>query len=384
GCIRVRIVHGTGRLRVVCEDDGRGIDTQAVGRAAEGKGWLAAGPAASLDMPAAIRLLLRGGLTTTRTATEVSGRGVGLDVVRTAMARLGGELTINSTPGRGTIVALEVPVVLTAIEALAVESGGAQILLPLESVQRVMRTEATAIHRSVQGEELRVGSEVIPYAALHRLVPSPAGTVRPGRRHVTVVIIEGETGTAAVGVDRLLGATEAVVRPLPALADAAGHVAGAALGANGAPRLVLDARALAAAIGAAEAEGAAPVAARRPILVVDDSLTTRMLEQSILESAGYEVHAAVSAEDGLERARRQEYALFLVDVEMPGMDGFTFVEQTRADPALRHVPAMLVTSRGSPEDRQRGRDVGAQAYIVKSEFAQGEFLNRVRQLVQVN
>lgn len=381
GCIRVRIAHGTGRLRVVCEDDGRGIDTQAVGRAAEGKGWLAAGPAGSLDMPAAIRLLLRGGITTTWTATEVSGRGVGLDVVRATMARLGGELTINSIPGQGTIVALDVPVVLSAIEALAVESGGAQILLPLESVQRVMRTEASAIRRSVHGEELRVGSEVIPYAALHRLVPSPAGNVRLGRRHVTVVIIQGETGTAAVGVDRLLGVTESVVRPLPALADAAAYVAGASLGANSAPRLVLDARALAVAIGAAEAEGPAPVATRRPILVVDDSLTTRMLEQSILESAGYLVDLAVSGEDALRRLRECHYGLLLVDVEMPGMDGFALIEQLRLDPAWREIPAILVTSRESRHDRQRGLAVGAQDYVIKGEFDQRRLLRRIGELL---
>jgi len=381
GCIRVRIVHGTGRLHVVCEDDGRGIDTQAVGRAAETKGWLAAGSAGSLDMSAAIRLLLRGGVTTTKTATEMSGRGVGLDVVRTAMARLGGELTINSTPGRGTVVALDVPVVLSAIEALAVECGGAQILLPLESVQRVMRTEASAIHRSAQGEELRVGSAVIPYAALHRLVPSPTGNVRPGRRHVNVVIIQGEAGTAAVGVDRLLGATEAVVRPLPALADAAAHVAGASLGADGAPRLVLDARALAVAIGATEAEGVAPVAARRPILVVDDSLTTRMLEQSILESAGYLVDLAVSGEDALRRLRERHYSLLLVDVEMPGMDGFALIEQLRLDPAWREIPAILVTSRESQHDRQRGLAVGAQDYVIKGEFDQRRLLRRIGELL---
>jgi two-component system chemotaxis sensor kinase CheA len=116
--------------------------------------------------------------------------------------------------------------------------------------------------------------------------------------------------------------------------------------------------------------------------VVDDSLTTRMLEQSILESAGYAVHAAVSGEEALEQARRQPYALFLVDVEMPGMDGFTFIERTRADPALRDVPAMLITSRSSAADRQRGREVGAQAYVVKSEFAQAAFLEQVHQLVQ--
>jgi two-component system, chemotaxis family, sensor kinase CheA len=106
-----------------------------------------------------------------------------------------------------------------------------------------------------------------------------------------------------------------------------------------------------------------------------------MLEQSILESAGYEVDLAVSGEDALDRAARRQYSLFLVDVEMPGMDGFTFIERTRSDPVLRNVPAVLVTSRASPEDRQRGANVGARAYIVKGEFDQTELLEQIRQLV---
>jgi two-component system chemotaxis sensor kinase CheA len=127
--------------------------------------------------------------------------------------------------------------------------------------------------------------------------------------------------------------------------------------------------------------GPVPPAKRLSILIVDDSLTTRMLEQSILESAGYDVDTATSGEEGLVKARQGEHALFLVDVEMPGMDGFTFIEQVRADPELQSTPSILVTSRMSPEDRQRGRDVGAQAYIVKSEFDQGFLLDRIRALV---
>ena len=117
------------------------------------------------------------------------------------------------------------------------------------------------------------------------------------------------------------------------------------------------------------------------VLVVDDSLTTRMLEQSILESAGFDVDLATSGEEGLVKARAGRYALFLVDVEMPGMDGFTFIERIRADPHLRNIPSVLVTSRTSPEDRQRGHDVGAQGYVVKSEFDQGVLLERIRTLV---
>jgi two-component system chemotaxis sensor kinase CheA len=117
------------------------------------------------------------------------------------------------------------------------------------------------------------------------------------------------------------------------------------------------------------------------VLVIDDSLTTRMLEQTILESAGYEVETAASAEEGLVRARARRFALVLVDVEMPGMDGFEFVARTREDPALRATPAILVTSRHSPDDRRRGEEVGARAYIVKGEFDQEHLLRTIRLLV---
>jgi two-component system chemotaxis sensor kinase CheA len=117
------------------------------------------------------------------------------------------------------------------------------------------------------------------------------------------------------------------------------------------------------------------------VLVVDDSLTTRMLEQSILESAGYEVTLATSAEEGLELARTRPFRLFVVDVEMPGMNGFEFVAETRQDPRLRAIPAILVTSRNAPADKLRGAEVGARAYIVKSEFDQGQLLATIRTLV---
>jgi two-component system chemotaxis sensor kinase CheA len=117
------------------------------------------------------------------------------------------------------------------------------------------------------------------------------------------------------------------------------------------------------------------------MLVIDDSLTTRMLEQSILESAGYEVDLAVSGEEALEKAQRQRYGVFIVDVEMPGMNGFEFIARTRSDPVLRDTPAILVTSRTDPQDKRRGKEVGARAYIVKTEFDQAELLDAIRRLV---
>jgi two-component system chemotaxis sensor kinase CheA len=157
-------------------------------------------------------------------------------------------------------------------------------------------------------------------------------------------------------------------------------VAGASLDAEGNPQLVLDPDGLIAVARRGDAIELESTPARLPVLVVDDSLTTRMLEQSILESAGYEVELAMSGDEALDLVGRTRYALILVDVEMPGMDGFTFIERIRSDPALRDIPAILVTSRAAPEDRQRGRDVGAQGYIVKSEFDQAELLTMIRSL----
>ena len=122
--------------------------------------------------------------------------------------------------------------------------------------------------------------------------------------------------------------------------------------------------------------------AKRPsVLVIDDSLTTRMLEQSILESAGYEVDVATSGEEAIEKARGKQYGLFLVDVEMPGMDGFEFVSRTQADASLRTVPAILVTSRSATEDRRRGEQVGARGYVVKGEFDQVYLLRLIREFM---
>jgi two-component system chemotaxis sensor kinase CheA len=152
---------------------------------------------------------------------------------------------------------------------------------------------------------------------------------------------------------------------------------------DGNPRLVLDvAGFVAAAMRRAAADpGDIGPPRRLPVLVVDDSLTTRMLERSILESAGYEVDLAASGEEALTMARRRRYGLFLTDIDMPGMDGFTFVTTTRADPDLAEVPAILVSSRSDPEDRRRGAEAGASAYVVKGEFDQGELLAHIRKLM---
>jgi two-component system chemotaxis sensor kinase CheA len=379
GRVTLDIAREGRRIVFSCTDDGAGVDLDAVRRAAQRKGWLA--PATQeLGAQALLQLLLRGGISTAKVVTEVSGRGIGLDVVRDAVERLGGDVAVHTAAGQGTTVRLMVPLPIASLEALIVEAEGVVASIPLDAVQRTLRHGAQEIARTAQGDSMVHDGKVIPFISLSRVL-QPAAPLRTGR-FGSAVIVHGAGALAAIGVDRLLGTASVVLRPLPEFSPATRVVAGASLDVEGNPQIVLDPDGL---VSEAQRAGPQPQeleAARVAVLIVDDSLTTRMLEQSILESAGYIVHAAASAEDGLEQARRHRYALFLVDVEMPGMDGFTFIERTRADPALRDVPAILVTSRSSPEDRQRGQEVGAQAYIVKSEFVQAEFLQRVQQLVQ--
>jgi two-component system, chemotaxis family, sensor kinase CheA len=382
GRVELSIERRGHRLAFVCRDDGRGIDDEAVRRAALQRGVVGAAEAKGLDREQTLALLLRGGLSTSGSVSEVSGRGIGLDVVREIVARLQGEVSLSSDAGSGTTVELCVPVTLSSLTVLFADVAGAKVGLPLSAACRTFRVAPGETARSGGCEVVVDAAEAVPFmrlaAALARERPR-----QDASRACSAILFQDDAGRVAIGVDRLLGVESVLVRPLPPLAPSSALVAGVALDGAGAPQLVLDPAGLAAAVRAGtRGRSEAPPPARRPVLVIDDSLTTRMLEQSILESAGYEVDVAVSAEEALARARQQRYGLFVVDVEMPGMDGFEFVARTRGDPALRETPAIMVTSRGSAEDRRRGEEAGASAFIVKSEFDQARLLRTIGELMR--
>lgn len=368
GELRLEVERCGRQVRFVCSDDGAGLDLPALRQAARAKGW----PEAEGEEAALLQRLLQGGLSTAARVDGLAGRGVGLDLVRDTAARLGARLSLSHEPGRGTRVELLAPLRLAALDTLLVEAGGRRLHLPLQAVQWVL--PASALGENGLSHE----DQLLPYADLTQALDPGAA---PGHLGSVVLLAVGDR-RAALGVERLGGAACVLLRPAPVLHPDSPLVAGVTLDANQHPRLVLDPAALVAHAQACRGRPQRPPAAAPAplVLVVDDSLTTRMLEQSILESAGYRVDLAVSAEQALAAAQRQRYDLFLVDVEMPGMDGFGFIERTRADPQLREVPAILLSSRDAPEDKRRGQAVGASAYIVKSEFAQQDFLRQVRAL----
>ena len=385
GHVRLVVERRGGRVAFVCSDDGRGIDVEAVRKAAVAQGIVPASEAASLPADKVIALLRAGGLTTSHDVTELSGRGIGLDVVRATTFRLKGEMSIRSEPGRGATVELQVPISIASLQGLVVEAAGALAAIPLDAVRQTLRVRDAEIAHAATSDSILHEGHVIPFLPLDHMLRRPASASLASGRHRGVwsaVVVQAGDRRVAVGVDRLLGTSNIVMRALSGVVEADPVVSGASLDAEGNPQLVLDPGGL---VTAAErGRGMASQQAdprQAPVLVIDDSLTTRMLEQSILESAGYEVELAVSAEEGLAKAHGRRYSLFIVDVEMPGMNGFEFVAETRSDAALRDIPSILVTSRNAVEDRSRGEQVGARAYIVKDEFDQGYLLKSIRTLI---
>jgi two-component system chemotaxis sensor kinase CheA len=290
-------------------------------------------------------------------------------------------MSIRSEPGRGASVEVRVPISIASLQGLVVEAAGALAAIPLDAVRQTLLVRDSEIAHSAESDSILHEGRVIPFLPLDRILRHPCLASRNHGDWAAVVVQAGDR-RVAVGVGRLLGASNIVVRALPGVVEADPVVSGVSLDAEGIPQLVLDPEGLVAAAerGRNAASGEAEPR-RAPVLVIDDSLTTRMLEQSILESAGYEVELAVSAEDALMKAHDRRYSLFIVDVEMPGMDGFEFVAQTRSDSALLDIPAILVTSRNAMEDRRRGEQAGARAYIVKGEFDQGQLLQTIRTLI---
>lgn len=392
GQVRLEVLRRGSQVAFVCTDDGRGIDVEAIRKAAVARRILPAAEAKALSAEQLIALLGSvgaPGLTTSSDVTELSGRGIGLDVLRATLSHLKGEMSIRSEPGRGVRVEVQVPVSIAALQGLIVEAGGARLAIPLDAVQQTLRVHDTKVVRSVEGDSILHAGKVIPFLMLELILGRPSCVPNLGHRVnsriCSAVVVQAQGRCVALGVERLLGSASIVMHALPSVVAADPVVAGASLDADGTPQLVLDPAGLVAAgersRGVTYKAAAQSHAQSAPILVIDDSLTTRMLEQSILEAAGYQVELAVSAEDGLLKAHAQRHSLFIVDVEMPGMDGFGFVGQTRADPLLRDIPAILVTSRDAVDDRLRGQRVGASAYILKGEFDQMQLLQTIRSLI---
>lgn len=360
-------------LRITVRDDGAGIDTTRLQEAAARRG--VALPAEVMD------LAFTPGLSTRPDVSAVSGRGVGLDAARAALEQLGGSLQIDSHPGSGTAVHLTTPVTLAVLRVVLVRAGRELVALPTSSVDRVAQVDRRAL-RQVEDAVLltldRRSVRAVSLAGALGFTGDTADSSMGGQ--LGVVVPRG--GDVVLVTDGLLDELEAAVHPVPTRLAGAPGLLGVVVTEGGVPALVVNPVAVGRSAPSLRlATASEPQLAPARILLAEDTVTTRALERSILEAAGYSVAVAVDGADAWQQLQADGADLVVSDIDMPRMSGFDLCRKIRSSPRLRELPVVLVTSLDSPEDRQRGLEAGADAYVVKAEFQQGTLLDTIARLL---
>ncbi|KZD06196.1 hybrid sensor histidine kinase/response regulator [Oceanibaculum pacificum] len=367
-------------VTVTIADDGRGLDLAAIRRTAVARGLLSEERAAALveaDIPA---LLWSSGFSTSAFISDLAGRGVGLSVVKDRVENLGGSVAISSRPNVGMSITLTLPNSLSLLRGLLVRSGGQPFLIPATAVECVLRASTATIAAIGGRQVLRQDGRDIPVADLASVLESDASREAPSH----CIVLQTERPVAIL-VDTLVGVTSVLPRTLGEPLDRVRNVSGATLLPSGEIAFILRATDIAAGLEAGLVVRRNPTddtSTGRPetVLVVDDSVTTRIMEKNLLEASGYEVRIAKHGLDALDILKRERIDIIVSDVDMPVMDGFELTSRVRADPALSGIPVILVTALESPEDKRRGMDLGANAYIVKSQFDESQLLDIVRRV----
>jgi two-component system, chemotaxis family, sensor kinase CheA len=367
GRVELSAVPRGSMVEVVVSDDGRGVSREAIE---------AAGREESLA-----GLLARPGYSTAGEVTDLAGRGVGLDAVKAYVNALGGNLNIRSQPGHGMDVVLLLPLGLALTQVLLFERGGEVYGAPLTAVEEVVMVTKTFTLQGQRALEVRGSSlPVTDVAAILGMAAPPLAGSSPA------IVVSAGGRRVVTTCDSLIGAGEVVVKPLgPVLAGLADYIGAAVLGDGRIALLVASAtltRQAPDAAGAAEPEPSPAPATAPKILVVEDSFSVRELQRSILETAGYPIVTARDGRDALAVLDRDsQIALVLTDIEMPELDGMDLTRAIRANPARSSLPVVIVTSHGSDDERRRGIEAGADAYMVKSGFDQQTLLATVERLV---
>jgi len=386
GVVRLTARHEGSSVLVEVRDDGKGIDPAGIRAAALARGVIDAREAEGLTDEEALYLTLRPGFTTAEIVTDVSGRGVGMDVVKKNVERLKGNLALTSEVGNFSQITLQLPLTLSVIEALIVRCGGETFAVPINYVQEILKVRAPEILTLGASEVIKVRGVTTPLYSLSGILDLPQqGESETGT--LAAIVLKLCDQRIACTVDAHLGSSEVVVKGLGGQFKNVRFVFGATILGDGNPALILNVPDL---FGAGSS-GARPTLLRDGeesgkrrfrVLVVDDSITTRTMEQSILVTHGYSVVTAVSGEDALEKtADDAGFDLIISDVEMPGINGFELTRVLRSSEQYRETPIIIVSSLSRDEDKRQALQAGAQAYIVKGAFDQGMLLETVQMLI---
>jgi two-component system chemotaxis sensor kinase CheA len=387
--LAVSPVNGS-KVEILISDDGAGIDTEAVRQAAVRRGARASAEVAGLPRADVLRLVFDSEVSTRQTVTRVSGRGLGMAIVRSKVEKLGGLIHIESTPNAGTTLRIILPLTLATFRGILVSAAERTFVIPATSVQRALRVRPSDIQSVENREAVIVDGRLVSLVRLADVLelpppPSLSANPRDPAAVVSVMVLHSAGERIAFAVDEVLQEEEVLIKPLRKPLVRVRNIGGATVLASGRAVPTLNVADL---VKSARLHRLPPAAAPAPaapssrrILVVEDSITSRMLLKGILESAGYSVEVAVDGMDAFTRLRESSFDLVVSDVEMPHLNGFDLTARIRADKRLAEVPVVLVTALESREQRERGIDVGADAYIVKSSFDQSNLLEAVGRLL---
>ncbi len=389
GLLKLEARHQAGLLHVVVADDGRGIDLERIRRKIVARGLSTEELAGRLTDAELLDFLFLPGFSTSEAVTEISGRGVGLDVVRNLTQDVGGLVRAESLPGAGTKFHLQLPVTLSVLRVLLVEIADVPYAIPLTRIERLATVLPEDI-RTIEGRRFLTLNErqvglVDAREALE--LPGSAG----GRASWPVVVIGDRSGFYGLVVDRLVGESKLVVRALDARLGKVRDVSAVSLLDDGAPVIILDTEDLVRSIANLLAGGhlkrlqteeqAAVGKTFKNILVADDSITVREMERKLLENRGYKVDVTVDGMDAWNTLRMGRYDLVVSDVDMPRLNGIELVRNIRRDARLQALPVIMVSYKDRAEDRLSGLEAGANNYLTKSSFHDETFLKTVVDLI---
>ncbi|MDG2422731.1 MAG: hybrid sensor histidine kinase/response regulator [Phycisphaerales bacterium] len=385
--VKLNAYHQGGRLHVLIEDDGKGIDPEGIRRKVVDRGFADESVAEALTDRELYEFLFLPGFSTAKAVTDVSGRGVGLDVVQTMVQSMAGGVRISSVPGKGTTFHLTLPLTRSVVRALIADLGGESYAFPLTHIDRIEKIQEESIQSSENGRVVEVDGDqfsLLDTGAIMELDP-----VRPSRK-IHTIITGSEDEAVALQVDSFLGEEDLLVRPLDKRFGRVPHLSSTAFRETGEPVLIVDVEDVLRSARRAVAEGAfatdvvsdtsTPVGPR--VLVVDDSITVREAQRAILTRHGYEVDVAVDGAEGWERLQRGQYDLLITDVDMPGMNGIQFVQTLRAQTRFKDLPVAMVSYKDEESQRQEGLDAGATVYLSKHVINDSQFIDTVHSLLK--
>ncbi|MGS1108096.1 response regulator [Achromobacter anxifer] len=389
GRIRLSARHAAGMLLIELADDGAGISLDRLRVEVVQRKLASSETAARLTEAELLEFLFLSGFSTRGEVTEISGRGVGLDVVQTMVRQLRGAVRIQQQTGQGTRFMLEMPLSLSVVRSLLVEVQEEIYAFPLAYVNHALQVRAEDIEQLEGHQHFRFMDRQIGLVSARQILR--AGGAAPAAETVCVVLVGDHDRLYGIAVDRYVGERTLVVQPLdPRLGKVQDVMAGALMD-DGTPLLILDVEDMLVSVQKlveggqltrVDGAGAAEQARRRKrVLVVDDSLTVRELERKLLLNRGFDVAVAVDGMDGWNMLRSEAFDLVVTDVDMPRMDGIELVSRIKADPKLQGLPVMVVSYKDREEDRRRGLDAGADYYLAKGSFHDDALLDAVEDLI---